>query len=94
MDELRNRLAQNGKVHVERVDLAAEFVQTARHGGFKLVVGIAGHSNLRQVGRMGVRALIYFEVVTTFALLIGINPKRPVCIRPIADIRVSASLTE
>jgi len=36
-----------------------------------LVVGIAGHSNLRQVGRMGVRALIYFEVVTTFALLIG-----------------------
>ena len=36
-----------------------------------LVVGIAGHSNLRQVGRLGVRALIYFEVVTTFALLIG-----------------------
>src|SRR5262245_35391881 len=36
-----------------------------------LGVGIAGHSNLRQVGRMGVRALIYFEVVTTFALLIG-----------------------
>jgi proton glutamate symport protein len=36
-----------------------------------LVVGIAGHSNLRQVGRMGVRALIYFEVVTTFALIIG-----------------------
>ena len=36
-----------------------------------LVVGIAGHSNLRQVGRMGVRALIYFEVVTTFALVIG-----------------------
>ena len=36
-----------------------------------LVVGIAGHSNLRQVGRMGVKALIYFEVVTTLALLIG-----------------------
>ncbi|HVZ20825.1 MAG TPA: cation:dicarboxylase symporter family transporter [Vicinamibacterales bacterium] len=36
-----------------------------------LVVGIAGHSNLRQVGRMGVKALLYFEVVTTFALLIG-----------------------
>src|SRR5688500_4121722 len=28
-----------------------------------LVVGIAGHSNLRQVGRMGIKALIYFEVV-------------------------------
>ena len=29
-----------------------------------LVVGIAGHSNLRQVGRMGWKALLYFEVVT------------------------------
>ncbi len=36
-----------------------------------LVVGIAGHANLRQVGRMGVKALIYFEIVTTLALLIG-----------------------
>jgi proton glutamate symport protein len=36
-----------------------------------LVVGIAGHANLRQVGRMGVKALIYFEIVTTFALFIG-----------------------
>jgi Na+/H+-dicarboxylate symporter len=36
-----------------------------------LVVGIAGHPNLRQVGRMGVKALIYFEVVTTLALIIG-----------------------
>ena len=32
-----------------------------------LVVGIAGHSDLRQVGRMGVKALVYFEVVTTLA---------------------------
>lgn len=37
-----------------------------------LVVGIAGHSNLRQVGRMGVKALIYFEVVTTLAIFIGL----------------------
>jgi len=37
-----------------------------------LVVGIAGHSNLRQVGRMGVKALVYFEVVTTLALFIGL----------------------
>ena len=36
-----------------------------------LVVGIAGHSNIRQVGRMGVKALIYFEIVTTLALFIG-----------------------
>ena len=37
-----------------------------------LVVGIAGHSNLKQVGRMGVKALIYFEAVTTIALFIGL----------------------
>src|SRR6185369_9689328 len=36
-----------------------------------LVVGIAGHGNLKQVGRMGVKALVYFEIVTTLALLIG-----------------------
>ena len=38
-----------------------------------LVVGIAGHSNLKQVGRMGIKALIYFEVVTTLALFIGLG---------------------
>jgi proton glutamate symport protein len=37
-----------------------------------LVVGIAGHPNLRHVGRMGVKALVYFEVVTTVALFIGL----------------------
>ena len=37
-----------------------------------LVVGIAGHPNLRHVGRMGIKALVYFEVVTTLALLIGL----------------------
>ena len=37
-----------------------------------LVVGIAGHSNLKQVGRMGWKSIVYFEVVTTMALVIGI----------------------
>lgn len=37
-----------------------------------LVVGIAGHSNIRQVGRMGVKSIIYFELVTTVALFIGL----------------------
>ncbi len=37
-----------------------------------LVVGIAGHASLKQVGRMGIKALIYFEVVTTIALFIGL----------------------
>ena len=37
-----------------------------------LVVGIASHTNLKQVGRMGIKALVYFEVVTTLALFIGL----------------------
>ncbi|HSD25983.1 MAG TPA: cation:dicarboxylase symporter family transporter [Vicinamibacteria bacterium] len=37
-----------------------------------LVVGIAGHPNLRHVGRMGIKALVYFEIVTTIALFIGL----------------------
>lgn len=37
-----------------------------------LVVGIAGHSDLKQVGRMGWKSLLYFELVTTLALLIGL----------------------
>ena len=37
-----------------------------------LVVGIAGHSNLKQVGRMGWKSILYFEVVTTIALAIGL----------------------
>ncbi len=37
-----------------------------------LVVGIAGHSNLKQVGRMGWKSIVYFEVVTTLALIIGL----------------------
>jgi len=37
-----------------------------------LVAGIAGAGHFKDVGRMGLRAMIYFEVVTTFALLIGL----------------------
>jgi len=37
-----------------------------------LVVGIASHSNLKQVGRMGWKSILYFEVVTTLALIIGL----------------------
>ena len=37
-----------------------------------LVVGIAGHSNIKQVGRMGLKSLLYFEIVTTIALFVGL----------------------
>jgi proton glutamate symport protein len=37
-----------------------------------LVVGIAGHSNLKQLGRIGLKSILYFEIVTTVALFIGL----------------------
>jgi proton glutamate symport protein len=37
-----------------------------------LVAGIAGAGHFNVVGRMGVRAIIYFEIVTTLALIIGL----------------------
>ncbi len=37
-----------------------------------LVYGIAGHSDLKQVGRMGWKSILYFEGVTTIALFIGL----------------------
>ena len=37
-----------------------------------LVVGIASHSDLKAVGRMGIKAIVYFEIVTTLALFLGL----------------------
>lgn len=39
---------------------------------FTIVSGISGMGNLRKVGRIGIKSLVYFEVVTTLALVIGI----------------------
>lgn len=38
-----------------------------------LVVGIAGHGDAKSLGRLGVKTIAYFEVVTTFALIIGLG---------------------
>ena len=37
-----------------------------------LVAGIAGAGHLKAVGRMGLKAIVYFEIVTTLALMIGL----------------------
>src|SRR5260221_9078464 len=45
-----------------------------------IVVGIAKMGNLKEVGRVGIKALIYFEIVSTLALVIGlvmVNVLRP-----------------
>ena len=37
-----------------------------------LITGIAAHGQMRSLGRMGLKALVYFEVLTTIAMLIGL----------------------
>jgi len=37
-----------------------------------IVLGIAGMNDMKKVGRVGGKALLYFEIVTTFALIIGV----------------------
>ena len=38
-----------------------------------LVVGISGHSNIKNLGRLGIKTIAYFEIVTTFALVVGLS---------------------
>ncbi|MBQ7450839.1 cation:dicarboxylase symporter family transporter [bacterium] len=37
-----------------------------------LVVGIAGHDNIKSLGKLGLKTIVYFEVVTTIALFLGL----------------------
>jgi proton glutamate symport protein len=37
-----------------------------------LISGIAAHGSLKEVGRLGVKSLIYFEILTTIALIVGL----------------------
>ena len=57
-----------------------------------LVAGTAGAGHVKSVGRMGLRAIIYFEVVTTIALLIGLFAVN--ITRPGVGISLPASGTE
>ena len=45
-----------------------------------LVYGVAGSGDLKQMGRIGLKAIVYFEIVTTLALFLGlaiVNLARP-----------------
>jgi proton glutamate symport protein len=57
-----------------------------------LVVGIAGHGDdIKRVGRLALRSLIYFEVVTTVALLVGLCAGN--IVRPGDGISIGAAST-
>ena len=37
-----------------------------------LVIGISGHGNIKDLGKIGIKTIVYFEIVTTIALIIGL----------------------
>ena len=37
-----------------------------------LIVGVAGTGDMKQLGRLGGKTLIYFEVITTVAIVVGL----------------------
>jgi proton glutamate symport protein len=57
-----------------------------------IVVGVAGAGALRKVGRMGAKALVYFEIVTTAALFIGLAVVN--FMRPGVGVTLAATNTE
>jgi aerobic C4-dicarboxylate transport protein len=56
---------------------------------FTVVVGIASIGDMRKLGRVGMKALLYFEVVTSLALVIGLVVVK--VIQPGAGMNVNAS---
>src|SRR5690349_1984894 len=57
-----------------------------------IVVGIAGAGALKKVGRMGIKALIFFEIATTAALFIGLAVVN--FMKPGAGVTLSAENTD
>jgi Na+/H+-dicarboxylate symporter len=57
-----------------------------------LVYGIAGGGDLKRMGRIGLKAIVYFEVITTFALFLGLAAVN--LTRPGAGMTLQATSTE
>jgi proton glutamate symport protein len=57
-----------------------------------LVVGIAGGGDMKRMGRIGGKAILYFEIVTTLALLLGLAAVN--LVRPGADVSIHGSAAE
>jgi len=57
-----------------------------------LVVGIAGGGDLKRMGRIGLKTIVYFEIVTTFALFLGLAAVN--LVRPGAGMKLSQTSAE
>ncbi len=59
---------------------------------FNIVIGIASAGNLKKAGRIGAKAILYFEIVTTLALILGMIVAN--LIKPGAGIKYTGAQTD
>lgn len=59
---------------------------------FTIVAGIAGAGDMKKVGRVGLKAFIYFEIVTTLALIIGLVTAN--LVKPGANVAVNTATSD
>src|SRR5512133_2996787 len=57
-----------------------------------LVYGIAGTGNIKAMGRIGVKSIVYFEIVTTLALALGLSAVN--LVRPGDGMKLERSAAE
>jgi aerobic C4-dicarboxylate transport protein len=65
-DAVKMKVIGDGFISIIKVFIAPIIFLT-------IVLGIAGMGDLKKVGRIGVKSLLYFEIVSTFALAIGVT---------------------
>ena len=57
-----------------------------------LVAGIAGSGDIKRMGRIGAKAILYFEIVTTFALFLGLGVVN--LVRPGEGVQIARTAAE
>ncbi|MBE8596268.1 glutamate/aspartate:proton symporter GltP [Xenorhabdus sp. BG5] len=62
-----NVLSPAGKIFIQLIKMIVVPIVIST-----LVVGIAGVGNTKQLGKLGLKTILYFEIVTTIAIIVGI----------------------
>ena len=77
-----------GQQHISAADPVDHRAAAVRHAGG----GIAGGGDMKQMGRIGLKAIVYFEIVTTLALFLGLGAVN--LVRPGEGVPIAATAAE
>ncbi|HEM7578137.1 TPA: cation:dicarboxylase symporter family transporter, partial [Serratia marcescens] len=65
---ITNILSPAGKIFIQLIKMIVVPIVIST-----LVVGIAGVGNTKQLGKLGFKTILYFEIITTVAIIVGIS---------------------